>query len=100
MIENLPQDIKEIEKNSAHKIDIFAKKVEQNTADTIKSLEDNIEKTIEIEEKKISNIITEETRNFSIEKAKQNIINLLNSNPELHNKFIQNSIDELDKVKI
>ena len=64
------------------------------------NIEKNIDKVVSIEEKKISNLLTEKTSLASIELAKQHIEKMLEQNPELHNKFIQNSIDELDKVKI
>ena len=36
----------------------------------------------------------------SVELAKDNIKILLKSNPDLHNKFFEDSLDELDKVKL
>ena len=55
---------------------------------------------MEIEEKKISNLVTKKTSKESIDLAKNKLIDLLKKEPELHNQFIQQSLDELDKVKI
>ena len=79
ILDDLPQDIETIEKSSAEKT---------------KAFKDSIE------EKKISNLITEKTSKASIELARQHIQDLLNKNPELHNKYILESLDELEKVKL
>ena len=100
LLENLPNDIKELETNSAHKVEIFKAKISETTQKTIQNLEQNSLKSIEIEEKKISNLLKEEVTKNSIVQAKSNIINLLKSNPELHNEFILDSIEQLDKVKL
>jgi len=100
LIDRLPQDIETLEKNSADKIAVFKNELENNARKTIESLQQNINRTLEIEEKKISNVLTDKTSLASVELAKQHIINVLNSNPELHNQFIQNSLDELDRVKL
>ena len=44
--------------------------------------------------------MTEKTSHNSMELAKQHILKRLEENPELHNQFILNSLDELDKVKL
>ena len=100
MIEKLPQDIKNLEQTSKEKVEVFKDKIDENAQKAIFNIEKNIDKVVSIEEKKISNLLTEKTSLASIELAKQHIEKMLEQNPELHNKFIQNSIDELDKVKI
>ncbi len=100
LIDGLPNDIKTLEKNSAEKIDVFKSQIEAETQKTIYNLEQNIDRVISIEEKKISNILTEKTSSASVELAKQHIINVLKSNTDLHNQFIQNSLDELERVKL
>lgn len=100
LIDRLPSDIKELEKNSADKIEIFKNKIEENTQKSIQHLSENIDRVISIEEKKISNLLTEDTTKESMLLAEKNIKNLLSENPELHNIFIQNSIDELEKVQL
>lgn len=100
LIEKLPQDIKNLEQTSKEKVEVFKDKIDENAQKAIFNIEKNIDKVVSIEEKKISNLLTEKTSLASIELAKQHIEKMLEQNPELHNKFIQNSIDELDKVKI
>lgn len=100
LFEKLPQDIQTLENNSQDKVKIFTDKIAENTQKTIFELEKNIDRAISIEEKKISNLMSENTSKASVELAKQQIVDLLNKNPELHNQFVMNSLDELDKVKL
>ena len=100
ILDNLPNDIEVIKKTSSEKTLAFKNPIEENTQKTIFNIDRNIKKSVSIEEKKISNLMTERTSKASIALAEQHIKNLLNSNPELHNKYILESLDELDKVKI
>ena len=97
-IEKLPTDIKNLEEEAVAKADVFKSKIEESTQKTISGIESNIDRVISIEE--ISNIMTGKTVIASVELAKDNIKNLLKSNPDLHNKFFEDSLDELDKVKL
>lgn len=96
----LPEDIKIIESEAASKAEVFKNKIEESTQKTIFNIEKNVDRVISIEEKKLSNLLTGKTIVASVELAKNHIENLLENNPELHQKFIQESITELEKVKL
>jgi F0F1-type ATP synthase membrane subunit b/b' len=98
LMEKLPQDVVDLEKASKEKAKVFKKTIEENTKNTVSNLEKNIEKVVSVEEKKISNLLQEESANASIELAKQKILEALETKPELHNEFIKDSLDELEKV--
>jgi len=100
LLKQLPQDIKALEDNADEKIEVFRNQIEENTQKSIFNLEKNIDRIIEIEEKKISNVLTDKTSFASVELAKQHLVELLEANPDLHNKFIIESLDELEKAKI
>ena len=100
ILDNLPEDIDTIEKSSAEKTKAFKESIEENTQKVLFNIDNNIKKTLAIEEKKISNLMTEKTSKASIELARQHIQDLLHKNPELHNKYILESLDELEKVKL
>lgn len=100
ILDDLPQDIETIEKSSAEKTKAFKDSIEENTQKALFNIDNNIKKTLAIEEKKISNLITEKTSKASIELARQHIQDLLNKNPELHNKYILESLEDLEKVKL
>ncbi len=59
-----------------------------------------MERSLLIEEEKISNLMTGRTIAASVAMAQDNIRNLLKGNPDLHLKFIDESLDELDKVEL
>lgn len=96
----LPSDILNLEKEAKSKAEVFKKQIENSTKTSITDIEKNIDRVISIEEKKLSNVITGKTAVASIELAKDNIKNLLKTNPDLHSKFIYESLDELEKVKL
>ncbi len=100
LIDKLPEDIKILEQNNIEKVEVFKNQIEENTHNTIFNFEKSIDRVIEIEEKKISNILTEQTSHASIELAKQHLTEALKNNPDLHNEFIMNSLDELERVKL
>ena len=100
LINGLPNDIKTLENNSAEKIDIFKKQIKENSQKTINNISINIEKSIQIEEKKISNLLTEQTSQNALQQAKTNLEDMLKNNPKLHDLFIEQSIAELEKVTI
>jgi F0F1-type ATP synthase membrane subunit b/b' len=98
LMEKLPQDVADLEEASKEKAKVFKNTIDENTKNTVSNLEKNVEKVISVEEKKISNLLQEESANASIELAKQKILEALATKPELHNEFIQDSLDELEKV--
>ncbi len=100
LIDRLPEDVAELKKAAEEKGEIFKSEIEGNAQKSILSFEKNIDATLDVEEKKISNVLTDKTIAASVELAKVQIQRLLNENPELHNKFISDSLDELDKVKL
>jgi len=100
LVNGLADDIKNLDKNCDEKIKVFETKISENTEKNISDIGKNVEKIISIEEKKISNLVSDSVAKQSIEEAKSKIISMLETNPGLHQKFIQNSIDELDKVKL
>ena len=100
LIDNLPNDVAELKKSSKDKSEIFKAEIDSNAQKSILSFEKNIESILEVEEKKISNVLTDKTTTASVELAKAHIMKLLQENPELHNKFISDSLDELGKVKL
>lgn len=97
-IENIDRDIKQRLDEASSRGEGIAKQILNNTEEQVKLIEKNISRVISAEEKTLSAKMTEKTLNASIELAKQHIIKTLNNNPELHNKFIDESIENIDKV--
>ena len=95
-VENLDNEISEKLKNAGEHAENVAKSVINQAEDKIKQIENSIVKTIETEEKKISSRLTSKTAKASAELAKRHIISVLQAHPELHEKFINQSIQELE----
>ena len=99
-MKKLPQEIDKLEKEAVSKANIFKCEIEQSTLKNIQSIEQNVQKSLTIEEEKFSNLLKDQTVIASVEKAKAGIIKQLEENPDLHAKFIAESLDELDRAKL
>lgn len=97
-IENIEEEIKQRLDEASLRGEVIAGQISANTDEQVKLIEKNISRVINAEEKTLSAKITEKTLKASIELAKQHIKNTLANNPELHNKFIDESIDNIDRV--
>ena len=97
-IEHIDTDIQQRLDEASQRGEGIAKQILMNTEEQIKLIEKNISRVINAEEKTLSAKITEKTLNASIELAKQHIKNSIAANPDLHNKFIDESIENIDKV--
>ncbi len=99
-IEKLPTDIANLEKEAKVKADVFKKQIEDSSSKEISSIQNSVSRIMSIEEKKISNNLQKKTIEESISMAENNIKRMLSENPDLHRQFIQESLDELDKVML
>ncbi len=94
-VANLDFEISQKLKNAKKQAETLVKSIEEQTENKVNQLEKNIEKVIETEEKKISSKLTSKTATTSALLAKNHIISVLKAHPELHERFINQSIQEL-----
>ena len=92
------EEIKQKLSEASIKGDDIAKQILANTNEKVDLIEKNISRVISAEEKTLSAQMTQKTLDASIELAKQHIKSLLKDNMDLHNKFIDESIDSIDRV--
>ena len=97
-IEHIDEEIKQKLSEASIKGDDIAKQILANTNEKVDLIEKNISRVISAEEKTLSAKMTQKTLDASIELAKQHIKSLLKDNIDLHNKFIDESIDSIDRV--
>lgn len=97
-IEHIDEEIKQKLSEASIKGDDIAKQILANTNEKVDLIEKNISRVISAEEKTLSAQMTQKTLDASIELAKQYIKSLLKDNMDLHNKFIDESIDSIDRV--
>lgn len=99
-IEKLPTDIENLKKEAKVKADVFKKQIENSSSEEISNIKNSVSRVMSIEEKKISNDLQKKTIEESILMAEKNIKRMLSENSDLHRQFIQESLDELDKVNL
>ena len=95
------------------KLPAVIERIKRSTENNIKNIESNVQKKTEIQKQDISKnaqrLFNLETKKFktgltnllsekSVEIAKENAVKQLKENPSLHNKYIDNAIEEIDKV--
>lgn len=97
-IEHINEDIKQRLDDATQRGEGIARQILSNTEEQVQLIEKNISRVISAEEKTLSAQMTAKTLQASVELAKQHIKNSIANNPELHNKFIDESIENIDKV--
>ena len=96
----LPEELNKIENDTEEKAQNLKKQIDLSTQKTLDNIKANVSKVMGIEEKKIRSDIVSKTVKKTVLTAQANIENLLKEKPELHYQFIEESLSELDKVKI
>lgn len=97
-IEHIDTDIQQRLDEASQRGEGIAKQILTTAEEQVKLIEKNISRVINAEEKTLSAKMTSKTLSASIELAKQHIKNSIAANPDLHNKFIDESIENIDKV--
>lgn len=97
-IENIDNDIAKQLESASQRGEGLANQILANTEFKVQQIEKNAKRVIEAEEKTLSAEMTGKTLNSSIELAKRHIIATLENKPELHNKFIDESIENIDRI--
>ncbi len=99
-VENLDNEIKEHYEFAEKNIDGVIKQTDANTLNQVQHIEQNADIAIKNEEKQISAQILKATATKALSGAKEKIIARLNEHPELHEKYINEAIEDIDKVKL
>lgn len=97
-VENLPNELKGIVDDAHKSAETISEKILAEAKKQVESIEQNAKKVIDAEEKMLIAKLTKSTSQASVEAAKQHIQNVLVETPTLHEKYINESIDELDRL--
>lgn len=95
-IENLDNEIKAQFETAHEHAQILSEKILDETREKVEQITAGIHKAVESEEKTISGKIIAKTVQDCVDLAQNNIIALLEKNPALHEKYINESIDSLE----
>lgn len=97
-VENLPKELSELIQDATKSSEVIGKKILTEAEKQIENIETNAKKVIEAEEKLLIAKLTKSTSQASVEAAKTHVQKVLEETPTLHEKYINDSIDELDKL--
>lgn len=99
-INHLDDDIADIEKNAERNIKSIERRISKEIVEKKKDIDNNATRIINLETKnfktKLSNILSD----ASIDLVKKNVIEQLEKNKGLHNKYIDEAIEGIDKVNL
>ena len=98
-VQNLQKEIEEINVSADKNISFIKETSSKEENKIIETMKANSIKTIESAEKSAVQKLSKKTVLASFELAKKHIIQLLKDNPQYHQKFIEDSINELDGLK-
>lgn len=93
--ENLDDEIKERLNDAKLRAENLSAQILDNAENQIQMIKKNLDKIILAEEKTLASNMSEKALKSAIELAKQQVIKALEEQPELHNKFIEESIGEI-----
>lgn len=93
---NLESELKTIVQEAEKSAEVIGKKILEEAEKQVENISSNIQKVIGAEEKMLVSKLTHNTSKASVQIAKSNIEEALVQNPNLHQKFIDESIDSLD----
>jgi len=97
-VENLGEELKTIVDDAARSAEVIGEKIMTEAQKQLENIENNATKVIEAEEKMLVSNLTKSTSLASVEHAKSHIQNALKETPTLHEKYINESIQELDRL--
>ena len=95
---NVEEKIKEIEQNAKDNILDIEEKYNLESEKQIEAIKNNALKTIEVKRKEAVSSLENKTVSAAVELAKIHIENLLKNNSSYHQKLIDDSIEELDRL--
>ncbi len=95
---NLGDELKIIVDDAQRSAEVIGEKLIDEAKKQIESIERNATRVIEAEEKLLVSTLSKNTSKASIEAAKSHIKQTLEQAPSLHEKYIDESIDELDRL--
>ncbi len=94
-VQHLDRDIKDRLNDAKKRAKDLSDEINKDTEEQVQLIKKNIQNIISGEEKTLSTHLSDRALKASIERARENIIKTLESNPKLHDKFIEKSIGEI-----
>ncbi len=99
-VKNIDKEIKEIKTKAEESVDLYKDTVSREIKSSIENLENNANKVIDNQKKRVILELSEDISEESVEKATENIKEILKRNPEIHQIIIDEFIENIDGLKI
>lgn len=99
-VKHVNEEVETILKDADSTAKKLSEKISEDTQKQVESIKKNAEKVIEAEEKILYTKLMKKTSAASLKTAEDYIKNTLKDNEALHDKYINESIDELDGLNI
>ena len=99
-IAKLPSEIDNINRSADNSVKSLSEKILTETESQKQDILNNAERLLNLETKKFKSKLVGILSEKSVELVQQNTINQLNSNRDLHKKYIDNAISELDRINL
>ena len=99
-IAKLPSEIDNINRSADNSVKSLSEKIRIETESQKQDILNNAERLLNLETKKFKSKLVGILSEKSVELVQQNTINQLNSNRDLHKKYIDNAISELDRINL
>ena len=99
-VAHVEEEVAEKFKSVEDKARLLVNSVEQNAEFKIRQIEGNTARIILAEEKNIKNLLGKNTANSAVELAKRYIKNRLEQDVALQEKYIDESLQELDRIDL
>lgn len=97
-VANLETELKTLVEDASKSANVIGEKIINEAKKQVQNIENTAEKIITAEEKMLISKLTKTTSQESIAAAKSHIQQVLEQTPTLHEKYINESIDELDRL--
>jgi len=100
LVANLDSEIEEVLNTARKQGDDLSVNISADTEKRVSSIKANVERVVQSEEKTISAELTGKTAAAAVKTAESHIRNVLKMSPQMHDRYINESIEELDRIEL
>lgn len=99
-INHLEDDIADIEKNAERNIKSIERRISKEIVEKKQDIDNNATRIINLENKNFKSKLSDVLSDASINLVKKNVIEQLANNKSLHDRYINEAIEGIDKVNL
>ena len=99
-IKHLPEEIADIKKTAENNVRGIEQRINSEIQEKMTDIENNAKRILGLETKKFKSKLSGILSQASIDLARKNAEEQLQNNRELHNKYINDAINEIDRINL